>query len=86
MINLEEAIYKAKDFLTKIKGFDVEFQGRKIIDFLNFNIDYINKETNNFNIYCSLIDGLFSNKIVKFKIDVNKDSGEITDVQKISAN
>ena len=86
MSSLEQAIFKAKDFLSKMKGFDVEFQGRKIIYFLNFNVDYINQETNVFKIYCSLQNGLFSEEIIKFKINVFKDTGVITDVQKISAN
>ncbi len=67
MVNLEEAIYKAKDFLAKMKGFDIEFQGRKIIDFLNFNNDNVNQESNVFKIFCSLQNGLFSDEMNKIQ-------------------
>ncbi len=83
MITLEDAVSKAKDFLMKMKGLDIEFAGRKLIDWLDFDAS---KEEETLEYYCliiNLIENMFSKNRVKYKIQVNKETGNVDDFKKI---
>ena len=38
MTTLEDAVIKAKEFISKMKGLDVELSGRRLIDWLDFEL------------------------------------------------
>ena len=82
-MNLENAIDKAKGFFVKMKGLDIEFSGRPLIDWLNFEA-VIEKETDyQFHLVCSFQENLFNDNRAKFKVIIDKDKGEIKGVQRI---
>ena len=84
MINQEAAIIKSKQFLAKIKGLEIEVSGRPLIDWLNFEPIGINEIDGNYLIKCSINESLFTSKQVVFEIQVNKDTGEISDIKRLN--
>ncbi len=82
IINLEQATEKAKSYLAKMKGYDLELQGRKLIDFLDFEVTHVEHFKDYFDLYVSLLDGLFSKNRAKFRLRISKENGEIIDVHR----
>ena len=86
MINLEQATEKVKNYLAKMKGYDLVIQDRLVIDFLDFEVYNVNQTQESFLLFISMLDGLLSGKRVKFQVKLLKENGEITDVKRIQGN
>lgn len=83
MINLEKAVESAKTFLNKMKGLNVEFNGRPLMDWLDFEAVNEKEDSDNYYINCRFRENLFSTNRVSFRIKVSKETGEITDVKRV---
>lgn len=84
MITLEQAFDNAKRFIAKMKGLDILINKRPLIDILDFT-PLKNEETERrYLLFVSFISGLFNPKRESFRIEVNKDTGEIEKIEWIS--
>ncbi len=83
-INFEKAVHKAKDFISDIKGLDINLSGRKLINWLNFDIERKEEYDDFFDLYISFLENLFSENRVKYRVRINKQTGVIEDVEKIN--
>jgi hypothetical protein len=59
-IGVEKAIEIAKVHFEKIKGADVQVVGRKLIDWLDFDVISTKEEADNFVITCEIMGNMFS--------------------------
>ena len=82
MINLETAISKSKEFLAKMLGLETELYNRKLIHWQQFEL--LNTETSgkNYIISCSILENIFSKFRIHYRISVDNQTGDITDVSK----
>jgi hypothetical protein len=85
IINFEKAVHKAKDFISEIKGLDADLSGRKLINWLNFDIERKEESDKFFILYISFLENIFSNNRVKYRVKVKKETGAIEDVEKINS-
>ncbi|MFO8019984.1 MAG: hypothetical protein R6U96_15270 [Promethearchaeia archaeon] len=83
MISLEDALFNAKKFIAKLKGLDQELSGRPLIDYLDFTPLKTEENPNNYLLYVELLSGLFNQNRNKFKIKVNKETGNVEDIEKV---
>jgi len=84
LLNFEQAVDKAKTFLAKMKGYNIEFSGRLMIDWLDFEVEKQNETSDQFDLTCSFQENLFGDQRVKFFIRIDRVKGEVVDVQRIS--
>lgn len=84
MTNLVEATEIAKAFLVKMKGLDILFSGRQLIDWLDFEAIKDNETQNHYDIKCTFQENLFTPNRISFKIRIAKSDGEIVDVQRVN--
>ena len=84
MITLEDALITAKNFIAKMKGLDQELSGRPLIDYLDFTPIKTEVTNNEYLLFIEFISGLFSDNRVKFKIKVNKETGNVEDIERIN--
>ncbi len=80
--NLEEAVFKAKEFISKMKGLDVKVTGRNLIDCLDFELNKKTEQPAYYSLFVSLNENLYSSNRVKYRIDVNKLTGDIDDFER----
>ncbi len=83
MINLENAMDKAKEIIIKMKGLDMEFYGKPIIDWLNFETVKKDETETIFILKSSLNPNLFIPEQVSFEIHINKKTGELDDFKRL---
>lgn len=85
LINLETAMVEAKKFLEKMKGLNLDLGGRKYIDWLEFEVDNVEENDENFILKCKIKEDLFSHKeeMVLFEFTVNKLTGEVDDFKRL---
>ncbi len=84
MITLEDALINAKKFISKMKGLDMELSGRQLIDYLDFTLLKKIETPQDYTLIIEFISGLFSQNRVKFKVKVNKETGNVEDIEKIN--
>ena len=84
MITLENALINAKKFIAKMKGLDLELSGRPLIDYLDFTPLKTEETPEDYLLFIDFISGLFNQERVKFKIKVNKETGNVEDIEKIN--
>lgn len=80
MITFEQAVEKCRVFLAKMKGADVDVSGRKLLDWLNFEVLGKEETTSEFIIECKIKENMFSKKEIIYKITVDKETGEVKDI------
>ncbi len=82
-INLEGAIAKVKNFFAELKGVDLKVEGNiKLIDLLDFDVLKTEETKEEFIINCGVKENLFSPKKLEYKVEVDKKTGEIKNVEK----
>jgi len=84
MITLENALINAKKFIAKMKGLDLELSGRPLIDYLDFTPLKTEETPEDYLLFIDFISGLYNQKRVKFKVKVNKKTGNVEDIEKIN--
>ena len=84
MITLENALINAKKFIAKMKGLDLELSGRPLIDYLDFTPLKTEETPEDYLLFIDFISGLYNQKRVKFKVKVNKETGNVEDIEKIN--
>jgi len=84
MITLENALINAKKFIAKMKGLDFELSGRPLIDYLDFTPLKTEETPEDYLLFIDFISGLFNQERVKFKVKVNKETGNVEDIEKIN--
>jgi len=84
MITLEDALVNAKRFIAKMKGLDLELSGRPLIDYLDFTPLKTDENPQDYLLIIEFISGLFNQDRVKFKVKVNKETGNVEDIEKIN--
>ena len=84
MITLEDALINAKKFIAKMKGLDLELSGRPLIDYLDFTPLKTEETPQDYLLFIDFISGLFNQNRVKFKVKVNKETGNVEDIEKIN--
>ncbi len=84
MITLENALIAAKEFIAKMKGLDIKLSGRPLIDYLDFTPLKTEETDELYLLFVEFISGLYNKNRVQFKIKVNKENGEIVDIEKIN--
>ena len=83
-MNFEQAVDKAKSFLAKMKGYDIVFSSRLMIDWLDFEVEKEFEDLHIFDLKCSFQESIFSDQRAKFLVRINRDNGEVSDVKRIS--
>lgn len=83
-INYKTAVGKAKDFITELKGLDVDFAGRKLVNWLNFDVEKKEESKDSYILYLSFYESLFTDKRIKYKVKINKETGEVEDGQRVN--
>ncbi|MHA1490385.1 MAG: hypothetical protein ACTSRI_12120 [Promethearchaeota archaeon] len=84
MITLENALNNAKDFIAKMKGLDLKLQGTPLIDLLDFYIIRKEETPSHFSLFVNFQSNVFSANRSSFRVDVNKETGVVEDIEKIS--
>jgi len=84
MITLEDALINAKRFIAKMKGLDLELSGRPLIDYLDFTPLKTEETPQDYLLFIEFISSLFNQNRVKFKVKVNKETGNVEDIEKIN--
>lgn len=84
MITLEEALNSAKSFIAKMKGLDIELQGRALIEYLDFVVVRKEDTPNHFSLFINFQNSIFGSGRSSFRVDVNKETGVVEDIEKIS--
>ncbi len=82
-MNFEMAVDRARSFLAKMKGLDVEFGGRALIDWLDFEVKKTKDTEYQFDLICSFKENIFSDQIVHFYVRIDRIKGEVVDVQRV---
>jgi len=81
MVTLEQSVEKCRDFLAKMKGAEIKIADRaKLIDLLNFEVLKTEETEKEFIIECRLKENLFSDSFAEYKINIDKESGEIKNI------
>ncbi len=83
MITLEVALESAKRFIAKMKGLDMKLSGRPLIDYLDFYIVRKEETSNHYTLFINLNDNLYSSNRASFKVGVNKETGNVEDIERI---
>ncbi len=83
MMTLEDALEKAKRFIAKMKGLDIELGGRPLIDYLDFTIVETDENINFYVLSVELTSNLYSPNRVTYRVDVNKETGNVDDIKRI---
>jgi hypothetical protein len=83
MATLEKALTTAKSFIAKMKGLDIELNGRPLIDYLDFTPLKTEETPQHYLLFVEFISGLYNQNRVQFKIKVNKETEEVEDIEKI---
>lgn len=81
-VNIDKATQIAKDYIRKSRGLEKEIAGRQLIDQLGFTINSIEPKGDYYDILCELRENLFSDKIIKYYIKINRETGDIEEVKK----
>ena len=66
-----------------MKGLDIDFSGRKLIDWLNFEAENDEETNSDYTIICKFQENLFNPNRVTFRILVNKETGDIDDFKRV---
>ncbi len=66
-----------------MKGLDIELSGRPLIDYLDFTIVNTDKNPEYYILEVEFISNLYSPNHVSFRVDVNKDTGNVDDIKRI---
>ena len=83
LISLVDALINAKKFIAKMKGLDLELSGRPLIDYLDFTPLKTEETPQDYLLFIDFISGLYNQNRVKFKVKVNKETGNIEDIEKV---
>ncbi len=83
MVTLEDATINSKNYLAKMKGLDIDFSGRPIIDYLDFTVLKSEETTENYILSVDFISGMFSAMRSRFKLKIDKKTGIVKEVERI---
>ncbi|MHA1490490.1 MAG: hypothetical protein ACTSRI_12650 [Promethearchaeota archaeon] len=83
MISLESVMDKAKEIIIKMKELDMEFYGKPMIFWLNFEIVKKDETETTYILKSSLRTNLFIPEQVFFDIHINKETGELDDFKRL---
>lgn len=83
MATLTDAAESAKSFIAKMKGLDTNLSGKRLIDYLDFTIVKTEDTEEAYILIEDFIAGLFLTNRVRFKIAVNKETGNVEKIEKI---
>lgn len=84
MITFEDALDSTKNFISKMKGLDIELSGRPLLDYLDFTILKKEETSEHFILFVNFISGIYNPNRVSFRVNVNKETGNIEDIERIN--
>jgi hypothetical protein len=84
MITFEEALDSTKNFISKMKGLDIELNGRPLLDYLDFTILKKEETSGQFILFVNFISGIYNPNRVNFRVNVNKENGNVEDIERIN--